>query len=138
MAESTRSCGPSARQVRGSGDRPRQGDEGRIPRAHARKSGGPARQECPGKERPGEDRPKDERPKDERLRARLKDERLKQYAAKLGFRFTVVSYQGIALAMPMSSKSYAPLGAGHQGSTPSATREGVKLSVNSRVTCVWR
>jgi len=39
-------------------------DEGRIPRAHARKSGGPARQECPGKERPGEDRPKAESPKD--------------------------------------------------------------------------
>src|SRR6266853_5792970 len=138
MAKSTGGCGSSARQVWGSGNRPCQGDEGRIPRTHARKSRGLARQECPGKERPGEDRPKDKRPKDDRLRARPKDERPKQYAAKLGFRVTAVSYQGIALAMPISSKSSAPLGAGHQGSTPSATREGVKLSVNSPVTCVWR
>jgi len=72
------------------------------------------------------------------MRAVLKDERLKQYAAKTGFRFTVVRYQGVAFSDCDVFEIICPFRAGHQGSTPSATREGVKRSVNSRVTCVWR
>src|SRR5258708_3196001 len=93
MAESTRSCGSSARQVWGSGDRPRKGDEGRIPRTHPRKPSGPAGEGHPGEDWPGEEWPKDERESaiERRAteRARLRDERLKQDAEK-----TWVSYQG--------------------------------------------
>src|SRR6267143_3668764 len=100
MAESTGSRGSSAGQVWGSNDRPRQGDEGRLPGAHARKSRGPAGERCPGEERLGEQWPKDERECATERRAtereRRKDERLKKDAEKLGFRISVVSYQVVS------------------------------------------